>query len=132
MSKILINTNTVLDVLLDRLHHAEPGASAWAAVETGLVEGIRAAHAVGTIHYLVQKELGGLKAKRIVSWILRVFGVAAVDGAVIQGRCNPRAGSGGVFFRTPTSPACRATDARLVACLSRCNRTRYIALTFLE
>jgi predicted nucleic acid-binding protein len=43
-----------------------------------------AAHAVTTIHYLVQKEMGNSKAKRILSSILRVFGVAAVDGAVVQ------------------------------------------------
>ena len=43
-----------------------------------------AAHAVTTIHYLVRKERGNVKAGRIISAILRVFGVAAVDGAVIQ------------------------------------------------
>ena len=42
------------------------------------------AHAVTTIHYLVRKEKGTVKAGRIVSAILRVFRVAAVDGAVIQ------------------------------------------------
>jgi len=43
-----------------------------------------AAHALTTIHYLVRKELASGKARRIVSAILRVFGVAAVDGAVVQ------------------------------------------------
>jgi len=42
------------------------------------------AHAVTTIHYLVRKEMGATKARRTISAILRVFGVAAVDGAVIQ------------------------------------------------
>jgi len=39
---------------------------------------------VTTIHYLAGKELGGLKARRIVSAILRVFRVAAVDSAVVE------------------------------------------------
>jgi hypothetical protein len=43
-----------------------------------------AAHAVTTIHYLVRKERGNARAKRIVSAILRVFKVASVDGAVVQ------------------------------------------------
>jgi hypothetical protein len=43
-----------------------------------------AAHAVTTIHYLIRKQMGAGKAKRVVLTILRVFGVAAVDGAVIQ------------------------------------------------
>ena len=47
-------------------------------------EGMLAAHAVTTIHYLVRKEMGNIKARRIISAILRVFGVAAVDGAVVQ------------------------------------------------
>jgi hypothetical protein len=40
-----------------------------------------AAHAVTTIHYLVRKEI---KARRIISAILRVFEVATVDGGVLQ------------------------------------------------
>ena len=74
----------VLDVLLDRKPHVEASAAAWAAVETGMAEGLLAAHAVTTIHYLVQKEAGAAKARGIVSAILRVFGIAAVNSAVIQ------------------------------------------------
>ena len=84
MKKILFDTNVVLDVLLDRQPHVEASAAAWAAVETGLSEGFLAAHAVTTIHYLVRKEMGSIKAKRIISAILRVFEVAAVDGSVVQ------------------------------------------------
>ena len=84
MKRILFDTNVVLDVLLDRQPYVEASAAAWAAVETGISEGMLAAHAVTTIHCLVRKEMGTIKAKRIVSAILRVFGVAAVDGAVVQ------------------------------------------------
>lgn len=84
MKRVLFDTNVVLDVLLDRQPYAEASATAWAAVETGNSEGMLAAHAVTTIHYLIRKEMGVIKAKRIVSAILRVFGVAAVDGVVVQ------------------------------------------------
>jgi len=84
MKRILFDINVVLDVLLDRQPYAEASAAAWAAVESGISEGMLAAHAVTTIHYLVRKEMGNIKAKRIISAILRVFGIAAVDGAVIQ------------------------------------------------
>ena len=43
-----------------------------------------AAHAVTTIHYLVLRERGNARAKRIVSAILRVFKIAPVDGEVVQ------------------------------------------------
>jgi len=84
MTRILFDTNVVLDVLLDRQPHVEASAAAWAAVETGISEGMLAAHAVTTLHYLVRKEIGTIKARRIVSALLRVFGVAAVNGAVVQ------------------------------------------------
>ena len=42
--------------------------------------GLLAAHAVTTIHYLIRKELGTPKAKRTVAAMLRVFGIAPVDG----------------------------------------------------
>lgn len=84
MKKILVNINVVLDVLLDRKPHAGPSAALWAAIETGMAEGVLAAHAVTTIHYLVRKERGASKARRTVTAILRVFGIAAVDGDVVR------------------------------------------------
>jgi predicted nucleic acid-binding protein len=43
-----------------------------------------AAHAVTTVHYLLRKEMGNNKARRVVAAILRVFGVATLGGAVLQ------------------------------------------------
>lgn len=83
MRRVLVDTNVVLDVLLDRQPHVEGSAAVWAAIETGSCEGLLAAHAVTTIHYLIQKELGAAKAKRTLTAILKVFGVATVDGPVI-------------------------------------------------
>jgi predicted nucleic acid-binding protein len=84
MRRLLFDINVVLDVLLDRKPHVEASAAAWATVETGVAEGLLAAHAVTTIHYLLRKEMGAAKARRIISTILKVFRVAAVDGAVIE------------------------------------------------
>jgi predicted nucleic acid-binding protein len=85
MRKVLIDTNVVLDVLLEREPHVSPSTAVWAAVETGRAQGFLAAHAMTTIHYLIRKELGLVKARRIISVILRIFSIAGVDGAVIQG-----------------------------------------------
>jgi hypothetical protein len=84
MKRILFDTNILLDVLLDRQPYVESSAAAWAAVETGISEGMLAAHAVTTIHHLIRKETATPRPSVIVSAIVRVFGVAAVDGAVIQ------------------------------------------------
>jgi len=42
------------------------------------------AHAVTTIHYPIQKEMGAMQARRIISAILRVFGAAAIDGGIAR------------------------------------------------
>lgn len=84
MKRALFDVNVILDVLLDRRPHAEASSAAWAAIESRAAEGLLAAHAVTTIHYLVRKDAGTAKAKGILSAILSVFGVASVDNAVIQ------------------------------------------------
>jgi hypothetical protein len=49
-----------------------------------MAEGLLAAHALTTIHYLVRRETGTAKARGIVPAILKVFSTAKVDGAVIE------------------------------------------------
>lgn len=108
MKRILFDVNVILDVLLDRQPHAEASSAAWAAVETGIAEGLLAAHAVTTIHYLVRKETNAAKARRIISAILRVFGVAAVNSTVIQEALQ--------FSCPDFEDAVTAAAARLTSC----------------
>jgi predicted nucleic acid-binding protein len=82
--RILLDTNVILDVLLDRKPHVHASAALWTALEKGSSQGMLAAHAVTAIHYLIRKEAGNTKATRAIASILSVFEVAAVDGAVIQ------------------------------------------------
>lgn len=82
--RLLLDTNIVLDVLLNREPHASNSASVWAAVEEGRAEGFLAAHAVTTIHYLCARDGGVARANRTIAALLKVFSVAAVDGAVIE------------------------------------------------
>ena len=84
MKTVLIDVNVIVDILLNRKPHVEASAAVWAAVESHRADGLLAAHAITTIHYLIRKELGAVRAKRAVSAMLRVFGIAAVDGNVIQ------------------------------------------------
>ncbi len=79
-----MDTNVVLDVLLERQPHAAASVAVWAFIEAGRWEGFLAAQAITTVHYMVQKELGAVKAKRLIALVLRVFRVAAVDSGVIE------------------------------------------------
>ncbi|MFN0168771.1 MAG: PIN domain-containing protein [Bryobacteraceae bacterium] len=91
MTKVLIDTNVILDVLLDRHPHIIASAAVWAAVEAGRAEGVMAAHAVTNLYYLIRKDRGLTTANRMLSLILRVFGVATVDAAVIHDALNSTA-----------------------------------------
>ena len=84
MKRLLFDTNILLDVLLDRQPHAEASSLAWTAIEQGTAEGAVAAHALTTIHYFLHKELGNAKAKNIITKILQVFELAAINRDVID------------------------------------------------
>jgi predicted nucleic acid-binding protein len=84
MRKALVDVNVVLDVLLDRQPHAHASGAIWRAIEDRSSQGLLAAHAVTTIHYLIRRTAGEAKATRDVASILKVFEVATVDDAVIQ------------------------------------------------
>lgn len=74
----------VLDVLLDRQPHSVTSAAVWAAIERGAAKGRLAAHSITTIHYLVRREFGESKTRRVLSDVRRVFQVAPVDGSVVD------------------------------------------------
>ncbi len=82
--RILVDINVILDVLQDRQPHVKASEALWAAIETGGVEGLLSAHALTTIHYLVARGQGNAGAKRTITSLLRVFGVAGVDGTALR------------------------------------------------
>jgi predicted nucleic acid-binding protein len=51
MKRVLIDTNVVLDVLLERKPHLAASAAVWDAVETGGAADYLATHAITTTYY---------------------------------------------------------------------------------
>jgi predicted nucleic acid-binding protein len=82
--RLAFDTSVVLDVLLERAPFAEAARQLWAAVETGRVEGVIAAHALTTVWYLVAESKSPISARGVVALVARVFGVATVDTAVVK------------------------------------------------
>lgn len=80
---VLVDLNVILDVLLDRRPHVDASAAVWEAIETKQMDGVISAHGVTTLYYLLHKENGPASARKALQSILRVFGVAPVDGTVI-------------------------------------------------
>lgn len=84
MTRLLLDVNVVLDVLLDRAPFADASSAVWALVERGQAEGLLSAHAVTTIHYLNAKAVGARMARRTTESLLDVFDVAPVDVTVLR------------------------------------------------
>ena len=84
MKQILYDTNVLLDVLLRREPYFSASAAALDAVGQGKVEGYIAGHAVTTLAYLLQRQLGLAKNKTVLSNLLSKMRVAPVTDAVIR------------------------------------------------
>lgn len=84
MTRVLLDVNLILDVLLDRHPHAGHASAVWSAVESGRAAGFLSAHAVTTIHYLNARAVGERHARETTEALLSVFAVAAVDEGVVR------------------------------------------------
>jgi predicted nucleic acid-binding protein len=89
--RLLLDTNVILDALLDRAEFVGESAGVMAQVERGRAEGFLCATAITTIHYLVSKQVGPARAKESIRSLLRLFQVAPVNGAVLASALESRA-----------------------------------------
>ncbi len=74
----LVDTNVVLDVMLQRTPHLKDSASILAAIERGYCNGLLCATTVTTIFYIAQREIGEKNCRAEIAKLLSLFGVAAV------------------------------------------------------
>jgi predicted nucleic acid-binding protein len=84
MRRVLYDTNIVLDVTLKREPYLAASASALDAVGQGQVEGYIAGHAVTTLFYVLQRQLGAAKSLRVLADLLAKMRVAPVTDAGIR------------------------------------------------
>lgn len=82
--KALLDTNVILDVLLQREPQYSESAAVWAAIEEGRAEGCTSAHAITTIHHIARKGATAERATETVKLILEALEVAGVSGEVIH------------------------------------------------
>ncbi|MFZ4577615.1 MAG: PIN domain-containing protein [Myxococcota bacterium] len=84
MKQVLYDTNVILDVLLNRAPHVGDSARALDAAGTGRVQGFMAAHAVTTVFYVLERDLGSARAKVVLSQLLTRLQVAPVTDAGVR------------------------------------------------
>lgn len=77
--KILLDTNVVLDVLLDRDPHAEWSAKLFDLVEKKQIQGVLCATTLTTIYYISAKTKDRDRALNDVRDLLAIFEIAPVD-----------------------------------------------------
>ena len=80
---ILVDANIIMDVFSRRQPFLPASSGIWAAVESGRVHGMVAAHTVTTLFYLVERYTSNQQATLAVSDLLRVFDIAPIDQSTL-------------------------------------------------
>lgn len=81
--RVLVDTNVVIDLMLDREPFSESAAVLFSLVEAGHLRGMLAATTITTIHYLASKAIGHQRAKAEINKLLSLFRIAAINRAVL-------------------------------------------------
>ena len=81
--KVLLDTNVVLDLLMQRELFYEDALRVFSSVELGKVEGYLCATTLTTIYYLVSKNSTKKKTDEILQSLLKLFKISSVDKEVL-------------------------------------------------
>ena len=81
---MLVDTNIVLDVLLDRKPFAEHAAQIFALIEESRIEGFLCATTVTTVDYLLGQTLSPKNTHSALQRLLDLFEVAPVNRPVLE------------------------------------------------
>lgn len=81
--KVLIDTNVILDVLLNRAPFVEQSANIVSSVETKAIEGYLCATTITTLDYLISKAKDRQQAKTEIKKLLHLFGISDVNSRVL-------------------------------------------------
>ena len=81
--RIFVDTNILLDVLLEREGHYYDALKIWASAENGDVEACIAAISLNNIHYVMRKLKSETTAMIAVKILLRIFKVIPVDADIL-------------------------------------------------
>ncbi len=84
MTKVLLDLNVLLDVILDRKPGVQTAVRLWAVLEQGGGQGFIPAHGATTVFDILEKAQGPVFARRAVEQLLHVFAVAPVTDVVLR------------------------------------------------
>ena len=82
--RVLLDTNVVLDVFLDREPHATHVAQILSQVVSGSLSAVVGATTVTTIYYLATRKVGRRAARELLVSLLQLTDIAAVNRSVLS------------------------------------------------
>ncbi len=104
--RILLDINIVLDVLLKRMPFVHDSSRLWQAADDGAFDACISSFSLPTIHYICQKQAGGVAADTAVDICLEAFEIAPLyRECIVAARQIP-----GDDFEDNLQVACALTD----------------------
>lgn len=82
--KILVDTNVVLDVMLDRKPFSLDAAKLFSKVESKELVGFLGATTITTIHYIARKTVGSKQARIEIEKLFQLFEIAPIDKSTLE------------------------------------------------
>jgi len=81
--KVLLDTNIVLDLLLEREPFCNEAKDIFTMIESNKISGFLCATSITTIYYLINKSVEKLKADEIIEQLLQLFNIADVNKNIL-------------------------------------------------
>ena len=81
--KILLDTNIVLDLLLEREPFCNEAKDIFTMIESNEISGFLCATSITTIYYLINKSVETSKADEIIEQLLQLFNIADVNKNIL-------------------------------------------------
>ena len=82
--RVIVDTNVVLDVLLDREPFVETAVAVFCLVEESRIDAFLCATTITTIDYLLSQSLPASKARDALHRLISLFEIATVNRLVIE------------------------------------------------
>ena len=82
--KILLDTNIVLDLLMERMPFADAAAELFSKVENGTIIGYLCGTTITTVYFLAAKAVGAPRAQEEIKKLLSLFEVAPINRHVLE------------------------------------------------
>lgn len=87
-SKIFVDTDVIIDLLVDRQPHADAASLIFDLAEKKKLQIHTSSLCLNNVHYIVRKELGDKRTRAIIGELLEIMEVLSVSGTNIQNAVN--------------------------------------------